>query len=110
MKISFLVPLYNNLPLTQAMLASLQATLPAGLEHEIIFVDDGSTDGTREWLQTVGPALAAGPGLPASGSHTIRAVLNEKNLGFAGACNRGAAVAHGEFLFFLNNDLILLPG
>lgn len=96
MKLSFIVPLYHNLPLTQAMLASLQATLPAGLEHEIIFVDDGSTDGTRAWLRT----LAA----------PCRAILNEKNLGFAGACNRGAAAACGEFLFFLNNDLVLLRG
>ena len=116
MKISFIIPLYNCLPLTQAMLASLQATVPTGLEHEIIFVDDGSTDGTREWLQIVGPALVAGPvpthnpGLPTSGSPTIRALLNEKNLGFAGTCNRGAATARGEFLFFLNNDLVLLPG
>ncbi len=96
MKISFIVPLYNCLPLTQAMLASLRATVPSALEHEVVFVDDGSTDGTREWLK----------GLPAP----CRAVLNEKNLGFAGACNRGAAAARGEFLFFLNNDLILLPG
>jgi O-antigen biosynthesis protein len=95
MKVSFIIPLYNCLPLTQAMLASLRETLPPGLECEIIFVDDGSTDGTRAWLQN----------LPAP----CRAILNEKNLGFAGACNRGAAVATGEFLFFLNNDLVLLP-
>ena len=95
MKVSFIIPLYNCLPLTQAMLASLQATLPAGLMHEIIFVDDGSTDGTRPWLAK----------LPAP----CRTVLNEINLGFAGACNRGAAAATGEFLFFLNNDLVLLP-
>ncbi len=98
MRVSFVVPLYNNLPLTQAMLASLQATLPAGLDHEVIFVDDGSTDGTREWLRTI----ATGP--------AIRAILNDKNLGFAGACNRGAASAGGDFLFFLNNDLVLQPG
>ena len=95
MTVSFIIPLYNCLPLTQAMLASLRATLPTGLAHEIIFVDDGSTDGTRAWLAA----------LPAP----CRAVLNEKNLGFAGACNRGAAAATGEFLFFLNNDLVLLP-
>lgn len=96
MKVSFIVPLYNCLPLTQAMLASLQATLPAGLAHEVIFVDDGSTDGTRAWLA----------GLTAP----CRAILNERNLGFAGACNRGAAAATGDFLYFLNNDLVLLPG
>lgn len=95
MKVSFIIPLYNCLPLTQAMLASLRQTLPPGLDCEIILVDDGSTDGTRAWLQT----------LPVP----CRTVLNEKNLGFAGACNRGAATAAGEFLFFLNNDLVLLP-
>jgi GT2 family glycosyltransferase len=96
MKVSFIIPLDNGLPLTQAMLASLRATLPAGLDHEIIFVDDGSSDGTRAWLE----ALDA----------PCHALLNERNLGFASTCNRGAAVASGEFLFFLNNDLLLLPG
>ncbi|HWA26121.1 MAG TPA: glycosyltransferase family 2 protein [Lacunisphaera sp.] len=95
MKVSFIIPLYNCLPLTQAMLASLQATLPAGLAHEVIFVDDGSTDGTREWLGKL--------------SAPCRALLNDKNLGFAATCNRGAGTATGEFLFFLNNDLVLLP-
>jgi len=41
--ISFVVPLFNHLASTQAMLVSLQATLPAGLAHEIILVDDAST-------------------------------------------------------------------
>ena len=95
MKVSFIIPLYNGLSLTQAMLASLQATLPASLEHEIIFVDDCSRDGTRAWLQS----------LPAP----CRFLRNETNRGFAATCNRGAAVARGEFLFFLNNDLVLLP-
>ncbi len=95
MKVSFIIPLYNCLPLTQAMLASLRETLPPGLDCEIILVDDGSTDGTRAWLKDLPPPC--------------RAMLNEKNLGFAGACNRGAATATGDLLFFLNNDLVLLP-
>jgi GT2 family glycosyltransferase len=94
-KLSFIIPLYNCLPLTRAMLVSLQSTMPAGLSHEIILVDDGSTDGTREWLQSLPPSC--------------RVLLNEQNLGFAGTCNRGAAIAAGELLFFLNNDLEFLP-
>lgn len=95
MQVSFVIPLYNCLPLTQAMVASLQATLPAGLTHEIILVDDGSTDGTREWLATLGAPF--------------RVVLNERNLGYAVANNRGAAVATGTLLALLNNDLVLTP-
>lgn len=95
-QVSFIIPLFNNLALTQGCLASLQATLPSGLGHEILLVDDGSTDGTREWLATLHPPF--------------RVILNERNLGYAVANNRAAALARGEFLAFLNNDLVLLPG
>lgn len=97
MTVSFLIPLYNCLALTQAMLASLRATLPAGLAHEIIFIDDGSADGTRPWLTT----LAADP--------AVRVILQPENLGYAAANNAGAALARGEFLALLNNDLVLTP-
>jgi GT2 family glycosyltransferase len=93
---SFIIPLYDCLELTQAGLASLRATLPTDLAYEIIFVDDGSTDGTRPWLTTLGPPH--------------RVVLNERNLGYAAANNRAAAIAQGEWLVLLNNDLVLLPG
>jgi O-antigen biosynthesis protein len=96
-RISFIIPLYNCLPLTQVMLASLRATTPPALAHEIILIDDGSTDGTRDWLTT----LEAPP---------CRVLLNERNFGYAVSNNRAAAVATGEFLVLLNNDLILQPG
>jgi O-antigen biosynthesis protein len=76
-QVSFIIPLFNCLPLTQAMLASLRDTIPAGLTHEIVLVDDGSTDGTREWLGS----LRDPP---------FRAVFNERNLGYAAANNRAA--------------------
>jgi GT2 family glycosyltransferase len=92
-KVSFIIPLYNRLDLTRPCLASLQATLPRGLDHEIILVDDGSTDGTREWIQSLGTPF--------------RVLLNERNLGYAGTNNRGAAAATGDLLALLNSDLIL---
>ena len=113
MKASFIVPLYNCLPLTQAMLASLRATVPATVAYEVIFADDCSTDGTREWLAGLREPRGQGTedrGQASHGSPAIQTILNEKNLGFAATCNRGAAVARGEYLFFLNNDLVLLPG
>lgn len=97
MQVSFIIPLFNCLPLTQAMLASLHATLPTGLTHEIIFVDDGSTDSTRTWLA----------GLR---DEHVRVLLNERNLGYAAANNRAAGVARGEVLALLNNDLVLQTG
>jgi GT2 family glycosyltransferase len=96
-EVSFIVPLYNCLPLTQAMLAGLRAHLPAGLSHEIILIDDGSTDGTRDWLATL-----ADP--------AIRVLLNERNCGYAIANNRAAGTARGRLLALLNSDLVLTPG
>ncbi len=95
-KVSFIIPLYNGLELTKTCLRTLQETLPAGLSHEIIFVDDGSTDGSREWIQTLPPPC--------------RYLINQENLRFAGSNNRGAEAAKGEYLALLNNDLELLPG
>lgn len=79
------------------MIKSLRATIPSSLDHEIILVDDGSTDGTRSWLKTLGQP-------------PFKILLNEQNLGYAGANNRAAATAGGEFLVLLNNDLELTPG
>ena len=119
MQVSFIIPLYNCLALTQECLRTLQSTVPAGLAHEVILVDDGSTDGTREWLAGL-RSLKGLPGLrepavsvsdPALGSVSpCRVFLNDCNSGFAATCNRGAAEAQGKVLFFLNNDLVFLPG
>lgn len=102
-KLGIIIPLFNQLAHTQAMLASLQASLKADStlpgQAEIVLVDDCSTDGTRQWLATL------------HGQPNLRVVLNPANLGFAGACNAGAAACAGaDVLAFLNNDLLLTPG
>lgn len=97
-RVSFIVPLYNCLAHTQAMLASLRASVPPGLAHEIIVIDDGSTDGTGEWLAAI------------AGAEHLSVLRNESNQGYARANNRAAATARGEILALLNNDLLLRRG
>jgi len=79
------------------MVESLRATLPRPLAHEIILIDDSSTDGTSAWLDS-------------RRDPAYRVLRNERNLGFARTNNRAAAVARGERLVLLNNDLVLRPG
>ncbi len=93
--VSFIIPVYNRLDLTRAIVDGLGATVP-GATWEAIVVDDASTDGTAEFLAT----------LPAP----FRAVRLTENGGFARAANAGAAVATGGVLGFLNNDLGLRAG
>lgn len=95
MKLSILMAVYNRLDLTRLCLPTLERSL-AGIEHEIIIVDDGSTDGTRDFLKT----------LPAP----YRVVLNEDKGNFAINNNRAAALARAETLCLLNNDTELPPG
>lgn len=96
-EISFIVPLFNHLRHTQAMLRSLFASLPSGLVYEVILVDDFSTDGTRAWLATLNHPR-------------IKTLLNPENLGYAASNNAGASLACGELLGLLNNDLLLEAG
>src|ERR1700690_673884 len=95
-RLSVVTPLFNCLDPPRAMLASLQGSMPPGISHEIILVDDGSTDGTREWIARL--------------RDPFRVILNERNLGFGAATNRGAGVARGGVLALLNNDLVLREG
>ena len=96
MQVSFIIPVFNQLACTQACLASLKSTLPTGLKHEIILVDDGSTDASRDFLRELPPP------------HIV--LLNERNLGYAASNNRAARIAQGEILALLNNDLVLQQG
>ncbi len=60
---------------------------------EIIVSDNGSTDGSNEFIQ--------------ANFSSVKLLENGKNLGFGAAVNRGLAAASGDYLIFLNNDLVL---
>lgn len=90
---SVIILTYNQLSYTQLCLETLKHHTPE--PHEIVVVDNGSTDGTVEYLKSR-------PGL--------RVILNPENFGFAKGVNQGLQAARGEFLLLLNNDTILTPG
>ncbi|MBU0610999.1 MAG: glycosyltransferase family 2 protein [Armatimonadetes bacterium] len=90
---SLIIPVYNELPFTRGCLESLDRTTPG---VEIIVVNNGSTDGTREWLE----------GWVAAGADRV-AIHHDTNQGFAGGCNAGLRAAQGEDMVLLNNDTLL---
>ncbi|MCW2960156.1 MAG: wbbL 5 [Thermoleophilia bacterium] len=83
----------NELAYTKLCVASIQAHTPE--PYELVFVDNGSTDGTVEWLRTLPNAIV---------------IENADNLGFGGGCNQGMAAARGARILLLNNDVVVTTG
>ena len=88
---------YNQLAHTQKCLESLARHTPE--PHEIIVVDNGSTDGSGEFLKTWQTQ---------SRHHVL--ICNRTNQGFAAGNNQGLAVARGEWVVLLNNDTVVTEG
>lgn len=98
--VSVVIPSWNGLHLLDENLPSVLSAVEryekrTGAEIEIVVVDDGSVDGTVDRLSPRFPEVNWVP-LP-------------ENLGFAGACNRGVAVASKTWVALLNNDVRVDP-
>jgi len=102
---SIIIPVWNQLPYTQQCLRSLAETVDPA-QTELIIVDNGSTDGTGDWLkgeQQRHVGSTRGDGL-------FQVISNAENLGFARACNQGLTAALYPNLLLLNNDVLLCAG
>jgi GT2 family glycosyltransferase len=92
--VSVVVVSYETRDDLAACLASLADAGGPGLET--IVVDNASTDGSADMVARDFPA--------------VRLVRSTENQGFGAACNRGAAVASGAYLLFLNSDAQVTAG
>jgi glycosyltransferase involved in cell wall biosynthesis len=92
-KLSVVVPVYNERNTLVEVLRRMRAVeLPDGVEREIILVDDGSTDGTRDVLRQLGDS-------------TVRIVMHDTNRGKGAALRTAFAHATGEYVLVQDADL-----
>ena len=90
--VSLVIALYNQVDYTRRCIDSISRCTKK--PYELILVDNGSVDGTAEWLPTVEATV----------------IVNEKNLGCAKAWNQGIRASRGEAVAILNNDIVVTPG
>ena len=81
---------------TMARLQSLADTVPDSVSFEVVFVDNGSHDGTSAALDGV------------EGDFVV--LRNDEDEGFEAACGQAAQVARGEILIAIRDDVIVQPG
>ena len=89
-KVSVIVPVYNVEQYIKRCINSIYAQIYAA--HEVICVNDGSTDGSLEVLQR----LAIG--------HPSLKIINQANKGLGGARNTGVEHATGDYIWFVDSD------
>jgi GT2 family glycosyltransferase len=95
---SVVIPTFNRLGDLRRVVGSVDGQhQPDGARLELVVVDDGSTDGTWEWLEE-------------QQGHGRLIALHQDNSGPARARNRGAESASGEVVLFLGDDTVPEPG
>ena len=94
-KVSIIIVTYNGLAYNTLCLESIfkYTSYP---NFEVIVVDNGSTDGTPDYLREMEKK-----------SENVKVILNAKNEGFAKATNQGIQISRGYYIILLNNDIVV---
>lgn len=92
--VSIVIPTWNGRAFLARCLPAVAAQV--GADADLVVVDNGSQDGTADWLAQVHPC--------------VRLLRNPTNLGFAVAVNQGIRATAGEFVVLLNDDTVVDAG
>jgi len=92
-KVSIVIPVHNDVVFTKQCIDSIRRSTNSS-ECELIIVDNGSDQATKEFLSTLKATI----------------ITNDKNEGFAKAINKGISKCRAEYILLLNNDTALFPG
>ncbi|HSB80109.1 MAG TPA: glycosyltransferase family 2 protein [Candidatus Methylomirabilis sp.] len=93
-RLTILLPVFNEIRTIREILAQVDAADAAGLEKELIIVDDGSTDGTREVLERL-------DGLKTP----LRSLFHARNMGKGAALRTALTYATGDIILIQDGDL-----
>ena len=93
--VSVVIPTWNGRDQLARTLPSVVAALSGKAEHEILVIENASTDGTAEFLAREFPS--------------VRVVEMGSNLGFGRASNFGFSIARHDIVVLLNNDMRVEP-
>ena len=96
MDLSVTIVSYNTRELLRGCLTSVISTLSSRLNHEVLVVDNASTDGSAAMVQDDFPQ--------------VRLLINKENRGFAAASNQAIGQSGGRHIVLLNPDTVVAEG
>lgn len=94
-KLTVAIVNWNTQELLARCLESFYADMGKEIDYEVIVIDNGSVDDSVKLVK--------------DRYSNIKLILNEDNIGFAEANNKAIAAANGEYILFLNTDVIITP-